>query len=271
MSTTTIRAGRLTSVAAEGLSRHFGRGAERFTAVAELDLEIPVGRRIGIVGESGSGKSTLARMIAGLDEPDEGDVVVDGRPLRQVLRSRSQRVEYRRVVQLVAQDSMSSFDPLRTVRDAVRTPAEQLCGLGRAAADALADETVSALGLSPDLLDRRPHELSGGQRQRCSLARAMVVQPRLIVCDEVVSALDVSVQGQVLNLIKDYCERTGAALAFVSHGLPATAFVAEELVVMRHGRIVERGTCDEVLTAPAHPYTRQLVAAFRGRGAGSAA
>lgn len=255
----------LTEVRAQGVSRRFGRGADRFTAVDGVDVSIPVGTRLGIVGESGSGKSTLARMIAGLDEPDAGEIVVDGRPLRHVLRSRRQRVEYRRLVQLVAQDSTSSFDPLRTVRHAIRTPAQQLCGLDRAGADALVDETVEALGLSPDLVDRRPHELSGGQRQRCSLARAMVVRPRVLVCDEVVSALDVSVQGQVLNLVKDYCESVGAALVFVSHGLPATAFVADQLIVMHRGTIVETGSSADVLREPAHPYTRSLVAAFRGR------
>jgi peptide/nickel transport system ATP-binding protein len=151
---------------------------------------------------------------------------------------------------------------LRTLRDAVLQPVLRLTGQRGKDADRVVDETLEQLGLPPALADRRPSEVSGGQRQRFSLARALVVAPRVLVCDEVVSALDVSVQGRILNLVKDLCADRGTGLVFVSHGLPATAFIARDLVVMTGGRIVERGTSEALLSAPEHPYTRSLLAAY---------
>ncbi|CAJ64803.1 MULTISPECIES: ABC transporter ATP-binding protein [Frankia] len=258
---------RFAQMTVDGVSKSFGPQHRRHVAVDAVTLEVTPGSRIGVVGESGSGKSTLARMMVGLDAPSAGSISFNGAPLRSLLKLRASRLELRREVQFVAQDTTSSFDPLRTLRDSIRTPAQRLAGLDRRAADARVDATVSMLGLSPALADRHPGEVSGGQRQRFAIARALVVEPNLLVCDEVVSALDVSVQGSILNFLKRYCVERDAALVFVSHGLPATAFVCERLVVMRGGQIVEDGPTSTVLNSPRHDYTRSLLAAFRGPAA----
>ncbi|WP_181779687.1 ABC transporter ATP-binding protein [Pseudonocardia pini] len=251
-------------VEVDGLGKDFVGPDGRFTAVRDQTFAIDGGTRIGLIGESGSGKSTLARMIAGLATPTRGTVHVDGRDVHRLLATRAGRTEHWRAVQMVAQDTTSSFDPRRTLRDAVATPAVRLCGLTTVEANRRVDETLAFLSLPAALADRRPSDLSGGQRQRFALARALVVRPRLLVCDEVVSALDVSVQGTILNLLKNYSLEFGAAMLFVSHGLPATAFVSTSLMVMRAGAVVESGPVESVVTAPAHPYTRQLIAAYRG-------
>ncbi|EFC82932.1 ABC transporter ATP-binding protein [Parafrankia sp. EUN1f] len=258
-------------LAVSSVVKYFGPARSRHAAVDGVSLSVEPGQRIGVVGESGSGKSTLARMMVGLERPSAGEVSFNGVAMGTLLKMRASRVELRREVQFVAQDTTSSFDPLRTLRDSIRQPAQHLLGMGSRDADAKVDETVSLLGLAPALVDRHPAEVSGGQRQRFAIARALVVRPRLLVCDEVVSALDVSVQGSILNLLKRYCLESGAALVFVSHGLPATAFVCSELVVMQHGKIVEHGATRQVLHEPKHPYTASLLAAFRGGGARGAA
>lgn len=238
-----------------------GRGGADFTAVDGVDLLVDETTRIGIVGESGSGKSTVVRMLMGLDHPTSGSVEFDGVPIASMPVPALKT--FRRQVQLVAQDTSSSFDPRRPLRDALRKPCRNLLELDTRAADAVIDSTLEALSLDPALADRRPHQVSGGQRQRFSIARALVVGPKVIVCDEAVSALDVSVQGSVLNLLKEHCETHDAGLVFVSHGLPATAFISDELVVMYAGRIVERGPTSAVLHDSEHPYTRSLVDAYR--------
>jgi ABC-type glutathione transport system ATPase component len=251
-------------LAVTGVVKEFGgRRQDRFRAVDDVTLTLDTTKRIGIVGESGSGKSTLSRLMMGLETPTSGSVALDGRELGGLLALTADRVAARRVLQFVGQDTTSSFDPRRTLREAIRDPAMLLRGLSRQAADEAVDELVETLGLAPALVDRKAGDVSGGQRQRCALARALVVRPKLLICDEVVSALDVSVQGSVLNRLKSYCESHGAGLAFVSHGLPATAFVADEMVVMYRGRVVEHGTTEQVVTAPAHEYTARLVAAYR--------
>ena len=236
-----------------------GRGGASHTAVDGVNLLIGGGNRIGIVGESGSGKSTLVRMMLGLEHPTTGSVDFRGVPIGNL--GNADRLQFRREVQLVAQDTSSSFDPRRTLRDAIRRPCLNLLDLD--VADRLIDSTLESLSLDPALAGRKPHQVSGGQRQRFSIARALVVRPEILVCDEAVSALDVSVQGSVLNLLKEHCETHGAGLVFVSHGLPATAFVAQELVVMHEGKIVEHGTTEQVLFHTEHPYTRSLIEAYR--------
>jgi peptide/nickel transport system ATP-binding protein len=250
------------------VTRRFGRTGH--VALDGIDAAFGDGTRVGIVGESGSGKSTLARLAAALDRPTSGTIEFNGQPLAATLGTSFGRRDFRRAVQLVGQDTTSSFDPRRTLRDALRQPAVRLLGLDVAETDARIDALAAEFGLPDGAVDRRPTELSGGQRQRVSLARALIVGPRLLLCDEVVSALDVSVQGAILNAIKRYCVETGAGLVFVSHGLPATAFVAERMIVMYRGRIVEQGATHQVLTAPEHPYTRMLLAAH-GAGTGVAA
>lgn len=219
---------------------------------------------VGTVGESGSGKSTLARMMVGLEKPTSGSITMDGREISSHLRIRGERHDTRRTVQFIGQDTTSSFDPLRTLRDSVRRPLMVLHGLDAESADARVDDVLRTLELSPAQADRYPGEVSGGQRQRFAIARGLVVEPRILVCDEVVSALDVSVQGAILNVLKKYCRTEKAGLVFVSHGLPATAFIADELVVMLNGRIVEHGTTEQVLGQPQHPYTVGLLRAYRG-------
>jgi len=251
-----------TSLRAEKVVREFGPRRRRHRALDGIDLELVPGSSLGIVGESGSGKSTLSRLLVGLDEPTDGAVLLDGRKVRDWLATPASRVQFRRTVQYIAQDTTSSFDPHRTLRDSVRTPLRTLHGMSGSAADDVVDETVAAMGLDVALADRMPHQVSGGQRQRFAIARSFAVRPRVVLCDEIVSALDVSVQGSILNLVKDYCRSTSAALVFVSHGLPATAFVADDLVVMKDGRIVESGTAADVVERPQHEYTRSLLAAY---------
>jgi peptide/nickel transport system ATP-binding protein len=244
------------------LTKKFGSTHHSFTAVDRVSLEFGDGRRTGIVGESGSGKSTLSRMLCGLTPPSAGLVEFDGKPLPEVLATRAGTISFRRAVQFVAQDTTSSFDPLKTLRESLRYSLRILHGRSKAQADSVIDETLGSLGIDPALADRKPTQVSGGQRQRFSLARALVVQPSVLICDEVVSALDVSVQGQILNYIKQFCENTGASLVFVSHGLPATAFLCDELVVMYAGNVVESGSTSTVIHAPTHAYTARLLDAF---------
>lgn len=252
-----------TSLQTRGLTKTFGRGATRRVAVEPIDLEIDSRAALGIVGESGSGKSTLARLLVGVETPTGGGVHLDGRSVAQMLRSPRETRDLRRAVQLVAQDTFSSFDPRRTLRDAVGTPLRVLRGITGEPAETEIRDVLALLRLDPAMLDRYPGQVSGGQRQRFSLARALVVRPRILLCDEVVSALDVSVQGAVLNMIRDYCEAHGVGLGFISHGLPATTFIADRLLVMRYGAVVETGPTDEVVDRPRHPYTRLLLDAYR--------
>ncbi|WP_176561980.1 ABC transporter ATP-binding protein [Mycolicibacterium palauense] len=257
-------------IVVDHVTKTFGAGrTARTTAVDDVSLAFDPGARVGIVGESGSGKSTLGRMIVGLERPSSGAVEVGG--LRTDAMTRPQVLAFRRQVQQVAQDTSSSFDPRLRLREALRAPTMTLLGLDRRAADARADEVLEALHLPARLAERLPREVSGGQRQRFALARALVVRPRWLVCDEAVSALDVSVQGTILNLVKSYCRTDGAGVVFISHGLPAVAFLAEHLVVMYRGRIVEQGPTARVVSDPQHPYTARLLAAHRGGDAHSGA
>jgi len=228
-------------------------------ALEEVTVEFRSGKRVGIIGESGSGKSTLVRLMLGLSLPTEGRVSFNGRDLGKVLANRENRVAFRRSVQFIGQDTTSSFDPLRTLRDAVRAPLLSLYGLTRAAADDRIDMVLTRLALPIGLANHYPQEVSGGQRQRFAIARAIVVEPRILVCDEVVSALDVSVQGAILNLLKAHAEETGAGLAFVTHNLPAAGFIADELIVMQCGKVVESGSTEDVIRRPRHEFTARLV------------
>jgi peptide/nickel transport system ATP-binding protein len=255
------------NVALDNVSKTFGPSRHR-SVVALDDLSLSFesgGPAVGIVGESGSGKSTLARILAGLERPSSGTVSFNGVDLSGVLRGRSCRLAFRRAVQFVGQDTTSSFDPRRTLREAVRLPLMLLNGLDREAADRRVDEMLTLMGLSLDYADRRPHQVSGGQRQRFAIARGLVVGPRLLICDEVVSALDVSVQGSILNMLKRYCAESEAGLVFVSHGLAATAFISDELVVMYRGKVVNQGKTEGILHGEdVHPYTAMLLEAHRG-------
>lgn len=242
-----------------------GRDRSLISALNGVSLAINTDRRIGIIGESGSGKSTLVRLLLGLEAPSTGNVRFRGSDV-STLRG-SERDTFRREVQLVSQDTSSSFDPLRTLRDAVRRPATELLGMSKTDADAAVDAVLESLAVDRSLAERRPGQVSGGQRQRFAIARALIVKPKILVCDESVSALDVSVQGAVLNEIKHYTEQAGAGLVFVSHGVPATAFVSDELAVMNRGDMVELGPTGRVVWTPRHPYTDRLIEAYRALSA----
>ncbi|MDO8383960.1 MAG: ATP-binding cassette domain-containing protein [Microbacterium sp.] len=252
----------VTTLRAENLSKVYGHRTRAVPAVAPIDIEFTSRSAVGIVGESGSGKSTLSRMLVGLERPTTGVITLSGRDIASMEAKASTYRELRRTVQYVAQDTSSSFDPRRTLRDAVATPLRVLRGVTGSDAEREIYDILDLLRLDRSHLDRYPSEVSGGQRQRFALARSLVVRPRLLFCDEVVSALDVSVQGAVLNTIKAYCADHSVGLVFVSHGLPATAFISTHLMVMRNGVAVEFGPTADLLSNPQHPYTATLLAAY---------
>jgi len=230
------------------------------TAVDGVDLEVGAGQSVGIVGESGCGKSTLARAILGLVRPAAGSVAWRGAALRAGDAAALRRM--RREAQLVFQDPLGSLDPRMTVGESV---AEALVALEgpqpRAACDARVAATLQEVGLDPGLVARYPHELSGGQCQRAAIARAVVARPALLVCDEAVSALDVSVQAQIVNLLSELRERHGLALLFISHNLAVVRHLCDEVVVLYLGRVVERAPRAALFAAPRHPYTQALLEA----------
>ena len=235
----------------------FSRSRRYLQAVDGVDLEIGEGTTLGLVGESGCGKSTTARAILRLVEPDSGTVLLDGTDVRALKGAALRR--FRAKMQVVFQDPMSSLDPRRTVFQAV---AEGLEVHGTCPPSQRRDqvaELFSRVGLSADQLDRYPHEFSGGQRQRIGIARALAVRPRLLILDEPVSALDVSVQAQVLNLLEDLRQERGMGYLFVAHDMGVVRHFCDRIAVMYLGRIVEEGSTEEICGAPRHPYTRLLI------------
>jgi peptide/nickel transport system ATP-binding protein len=236
------------------------RGTPPLRAVDGVSLSIAAGERVGLVGESGSGKSTFVRMLLGLDAPTAGRVLVDGVALHGARGAEQRRL--RRLLQVVFQDPYASLNPRHRVE---RIVAEPLYLLDRAPPAAERRRWVERLlddvGLEPDHADRYPHEFSGGQRQRIAIARALAVDPRVVVLDEAVSALDATLRTQVLELLERLRAQRGLAYLFVSHDLEVVRAVTDRVLVMQHGRIVEQGPTARVLDAPEHPYTRTLVAA----------
>lgn len=245
----------------QNVSRTFRVGLESHPALRSVSFSVAPSERVGIIGESGSGKSTLVRLALGLDHPDEGSVTYDGHPVGS--HDRTQRLAFRRAVQWIGQDTGSAFNPRWTIRATMMRVNARLCGLDKDAAAERIERLTRQMGLDPALLDRRPAALSGGQRQRFSIVRAVLPRPKLLLADEALSALDVSVQGVVLNLLRDYCDAADCGLLFVSHGLPTTAFMTSRVIVMNAGRIVEQGPTADVLGDPQHEYTRALVGAYR--------
>jgi ABC-type glutathione transport system ATPase component len=226
-------------------------------ALRGVSLEVKAGERFGIVGESGCGKSTLLRILAGLDRATSGQVVVEG---TDITRLPERRLRFlRKSLQLVFQDPMSSLDPRMRVHDII---AEPLVVQGHPATGQRVREVLEEVGLSADAGDRYPHQFSGGQRQRISIARALAPRPRILVADEPVSALDVSVRAQVLNLISDLVDELSLTLVFVSHDLSVVKHVCDRVAVMNRGQIVETGATGDVYAAPSHQYTRKLVSAI---------
>jgi oligopeptide/dipeptide ABC transporter ATP-binding protein len=237
----------------------FGAAAGEIRAVDGVSLAIARGETLGLVGESGSGKSTTARLLLRLEEATAGAMRFDGEDWR-ALSGRRLRMK-RRDIQMVFQDPKSSLHPLLKVGDQIGEPLRvQRMARGRALAERVA-ALLSEVGLSPSAADRYPLEFSGGQRQRIAIARALATGPKLLVCDEPVSALDVSVAAQILNLLADLRDRTGMAGLFISHDLAVVSRVADRVAVFYCGRIVEEGRASDVIAAPLHPYTVALLAA----------
>ncbi|WP_156722189.1 ABC transporter ATP-binding protein [Streptomyces apocyni] len=243
----------------------YGTGRRSFEAVAGIDLTVRAGQTVGLVGESGCGKSTVARAIARLEPGISGELTFDGQDVT-ALRGRGLR-PYRRRVGMVFQDPIASLNPRRRVRDIIATPLRLTGREEPAATTARVAELADLVGLHPTQFDRRPHELSGGQCQRVSIARALARVPDLLLCDEVVSALDVSVQAQVINLLMDIREQRGLAMVFISHDLAVVRQLADQVAVMYLGSLCEDAPVDELYERPAHPYTRALLASVPGESA----
>jgi len=239
------------------LDRMLGK-ATRFAALDGISLEVARGDIVGIVGESGSGKSTLANIAVGLTKPTSGEVLLDGEPLSVLMRDHGG--PWRRRIQMAFQDSSSALNPRKTVSRCL-TETLALRGVPAAEREAEALAMLELVGLGSELAPRLPHELSGGQRQRVGLARALAMKPDILIADEPVSSLDVSLQAQVINLLSRLTSELGLTLLFISHDLALVRTLCSRIIVMRKGKIVEQGACLDVLDAPTHPYTQLLIAA----------
>jgi oligopeptide transport system ATP-binding protein len=237
----------------------FGRGSAVVRSVDGVSFDVGAGRTMAIVGESGCGKSTVARLVLRLIEPTRGAVQLEGRDLLAL--SAAQLRAQRGRLQIIFQDPYGSLNPRMTVGDMLAEPLMLHETVPRAARRARVAELLSLVGLRPESAQRYPHEFSGGQRQRLAIARALAAEPRVIVCDEPVSALDVSIQAQILNLLTDLQRRFGLAYVFISHDLAVVRQIADSVAVMYLGRFVESGSARRVFGQPRHPYTRALLAA----------
>ncbi|HMO27712.1 ATP-binding cassette domain-containing protein [Enterovirga sp.] len=225
-------------------------------AVRNVSFQVERGRSLGLVGESGSGKSTTARAVMALERITSGKVHIAGEEITALSPRRLR--EHRRHFQMVFQDPYGSLDPRYTVGRAIAEPVQDLRGAPLRERIA---ETLESVGIGPDAIDKYPHQFSGGQRQRIAIARALITRPALIVADEAVSALDVSVQAQVLNLLRDLQESAGISYLFIGHDLSVMQYVCDDIIVMNGGEIVESGPADQVIGHPAHEYTQKLVEA----------
>jgi peptide/nickel transport system ATP-binding protein len=248
-----------------GLSKQFGDGglfrtSRPVRAVTDVDLTVGAGETVGLVGESGSGKSTIGRLVLGLLEPTAGTLTFDGAPVLEQA-GRPPDPALRRRMQLVFQDPYSSLDPRRRVGAQIADGLDLHDIVPREQRDARVAKLLTQVGLDPQHASRFPHEFSGGQRQRIAIARALAPQPDFIVADEAISALDVSVQAQVMGLLSDLRTRLGLSILFISHDLAAVRHLCDRVVVLYLGRVMEEGPSSEVLSRPRHPYTASLLSA----------
>ncbi|MGA1193742.1 MAG: ABC transporter ATP-binding protein [Kiritimatiellia bacterium] len=241
----------------------FSRVRGHVKAVQGVNLQVRPGEVVGLVGESGCGKSTLARVVMMLQPPTQGEVRIHGKNIFTLNGDEIRAI--RRDAQIVFQDPYASLNPRMPVYEIVTEgmvahglikPREQ---------EASAKDLLRDVGIGPEALYRYPHEFSGGQRQRICIARALSMKPKLLICDEAVSALDVSVQAQVINLLLELKEKYGLSYLFISHDLSVVKFIADRVAVMKAGQIVEEGACEEVMERPRHDYTRMLLASVPGR------
>jgi oligopeptide/dipeptide ABC transporter ATP-binding protein len=241
----------------DGLVKEFPARGGSIRAVDGVSFSVAAGKTLGIVGESGSGKSTVARLVVKLVEPTAGAIRLAGDDIKRL--SRPAMRSMRRRVQIVFQDPYSSLDPRMTVRATLAEPL-RIAGRSREVGDRV-PEVLSLVGLGPEHESRYPHELSGGQRQRIGIARALMVEPELLVLDEPVTALDGSIQAQILNLLTHLQAELGLAYLFIAHDLAVVRHLADDIAVMHLGRIVETGPGEEVFESPRHPYTQALLSA----------
>lgn len=263
-----------TLLKAEALCQQYTSGKALFKrastvrAVEGIDLEIREGEIVGVVGESGSGKSTLGRMLLGIEKPHSGKLTWQGEPMPALGTARWR--DLRRDMQLIFQDPLAALDRRMTVGDQIAEPLVIHARLPKEALDDRVAELMRMVGLRPDQAARYPHELSGGQRQRVVIARALSMSPKFLVCDEPVSALDVSIQAQVVNLLYDLQQDHGLTMVFISHDLKVVRNLCDRVIVMYLGRVVEEGRADEIFADPRHPYTRALVSSVPRAGTGVA-
>lgn len=238
----------------------FGGGAQgEVRAVDDVSLEIHAGETLGLVGESGSGKSTLGRLVLRLIEPTSGSVRFEGKDV--LTAGRAELRQLRRHMQIIFQDPFGSLNPRMRVEEVIGEPLLIHNHTSRAACRQQVSELLRAVGLDESALRRYPHEFSGGQRQRIGIARALALRPKFIVCDEPVSALDVSVGAQIVNLLARLQREFGLTYLFISHSMPVVRYLATRIAVMYRGKIVEIGDTEQITTRPAHPYTRSLLEA----------
>ncbi len=240
----------------------FGSGSHAFTAVDGVSLSVSSSAVVGLVGESGSGKSTLAKAIVGLVPPSAGEILWDGAPIAARRRRWSRGADpARRRIQFVFQDPSGSLDPRMSVGASITEGVRANPAIPRSGRAAEVRRLLELVQLDPDCAGLRPRRLSGGQRQRIAIARALAAAPEILIADEITSALDVSVQGAVLNLLREIQRETGVGILFISHNLAVVRYVADTIAVMSAGRLVEQGPAERVIDRPADDYTKRLVAA----------
>ena len=235
------------------------RGSPPVIAVNDVSFSVPEGGTVGLVGESGSGKTTIGRTLVRLQEATSGGVEYQGRDILKM--SASEFLPLRKDIQMIFQDPYGSLNPRLTIFEIVGEPMEiHFPQLKKAERREKVAALLGDVGLTPDAMERRPQEFSGGQRQRIGIARALAVEPRLIICDEPVSALDVSVQAQIVNLLQDLQEQRGLTYLFIAHDLAVVEHISQEILVLHHGSIVESGKAEAICHNPQHPYTKKLLA-----------
>lgn len=243
------------------LKQYFTSGKSTVKAVDDVTFDIYEGEIFGLVGESGSGKTTTGRSIIRLYDPTDGEIIFDGKDVSK-LKTRSEKLEFNREMQMIFQDPYASLNPRMTVEDIIAEGID-IHGLAKSKKERseMVENLLETVGLNRDHASRYPHEFSGGQRQRIGIARALAVQPKFIIADEPISALDVSIQAQVVNLLKDLQEEKGLTYLFIAHDLSMVKFISDRIGVMHYGRLLEVGPADDVYDKPLHDYTKSLISA----------
>ena len=243
------------------LKQYFTSGKSTVKAVDDVTFDIYEGETFGLVGESGSGKTTTGRSIIRLYDPTDGKIIFDGKYISK-LKTRSEKLEFNREMQMIFQYPYASLNPRMTVEDIIAEGID-IHGLAKSKKERseMVENLLETVGLNRDHASRYPHEFSGGQRQRIGIARALAVQPKFIIADEPISALDVSIQAQVVNLLKDLQEEKGLTYLFIAHDLSMVKFISDRIGVMHYGRLLEVGPADDVYDKPLHDYTKSLISA----------